>query len=83
MFSSKMDTNVLTVIKHSKQIKFATFVRNKAMADGHNAHDNFVENGFIKIATNTSKQETTYFQPTMRKFTTVLFADVYKREDWY
>ena len=80
MFSSKMDINVSTVIKHNKQIKFATFVKNKAMADGHNAQDNFVENGSIKIATNTFKQETTYFQPTMRKFITVHFVAVYKRE---
>jgi len=75
-----MGTNVSTVIKHNKQIRFATFVRNKAMADGHNVHDNFVENGFTKIVTSTFKQETIYFHQTMKKFITVHFADVFKRE---
>ena len=81
MFSLKMGTNVSTVTKHNRQTKFATFAKNKAMADGHNVHANFVENGFIKIVTNTSKQETTCSQQTMKKFTIVHFADVYKRED--
>lgn len=76
MFSSKMDINVSTVIKHNKQIKFVTFVKNKVMADGHNVHDNFVENGSIKIVINTYKQEIISFLQIINKFITVHFVDV-------
>lgn len=78
-----MDISALTATKLNRQIKFVIFAKNKAMVDGRNAQDNFVENGSIKIVINTYKHGTAFSQQTIKRFITVHFVDVLKKEGLY
>lgn len=76
-----MAINALTVTKPNKQTKFATFVKNRAMEDGPNAHDNSAANGYTKTVINTYNHVTTFSQTIMRKFIIAHFVVKCKKEE--
>ena len=78
-----MDINALIAIKPSKQIRYATSVKNKVMGDGLSVQDNFAENGSIKTVTNTYSRETISFPKTMNKIITVHSAEKSKSAEFY
>ncbi len=77
-----MDINVQSADRHKRKIKYATYVRNKEKAvSGYSVHVNFVVNGFIRIViTFYNLKLVTLKRIILKKYTTVLFAERFRKE---